>query len=103
MSTDANETSEQPFVTDAVMKDLRELVRSYSGPLPGATGRAGTKLVRLGLARNLGRVVTDASLVEFLSNTCHQFARSKRSDRCHRSYHQNHADDGPQIPFSAIP
>ena len=56
MSTDANETSEQPFVTDAVMKDLRELVRSYSGPLPGAIGRAGTKLVRLGLARNLGRV-----------------------------------------------
>ena len=45
-------------VTDAVLRDVRALHDSQFGgrdPFPGAVGRVGTRLVKLGLARNLGR------------------------------------------------
>ncbi len=56
--TDVAGAPVQCVVTDAVLRDVRELFESEFGgrdPFPGAVDRAGTRLVRLGLAKNLGR------------------------------------------------
>jgi predicted component of type VI protein secretion system len=56
--TNAATTSQQQVVTAAVLRDLRELFESEFGgrdPFPGAVGRVGSWLVKLGLARRLGR------------------------------------------------